>query len=153
MTNNQTDWRALCAELHAALEKHDVTWEEENLLDQSAAALRRAQPEPHASIDAANRVAHYLEQRRLIRGLDQDVINALHAGTDEPRQATLTVADLQTLVCAYLAQPEPKGATDEEIEREAIANADTDDEYRAFKNGAFFVQEHMNRLALARWGK
>ena len=63
------------------------------------------------------------------------------------------------LNCAYmkadaaLAQPEPEGPTDEEIEREAIANADTDDEYRAFKNGAFFVQEHMNRLALARWGK
>jgi hypothetical protein len=54
---------------------------------------------------------------------------------------------------AALAQPEPEGPTDEEIEREAIANADTDDEYRAFKNGAFFVQEHMNRLALARWGK
>ena len=53
---------------------------------------------------------------------------------------------------AYLAQPEPEGPTDEEIEREAIANADTDDEYRAFKNGAFFVQEHMNRAVLARWG-
>jgi hypothetical protein len=43
------------------------------------------------------------------------------------------------------AQPEPVGATDEEIEQEAIANADTDDEYRAFKRGAFFAQERISR--------
>ncbi len=42
-------------------------------------------------------------------------------------------------------QPEPEGVTDEEIEQEAIANADTDDEYRAFKSGAFFVQERISR--------
>jgi hypothetical protein len=35
--------------------------------------------------------------------------------------------------------------TDEEIEQEAVANADTDDEYRAFKYGAFFVQERIHR--------
>ncbi len=46
---------------------------------------------------------------------------------------------------AALAQPEPEGVTDEEIEQEAIANADTDDEYRAFKRGAFFVQERISR--------
>jgi hypothetical protein len=44
-----------------------------------------------------------------------------------------------------LAQPEPEGVGDEEIEQEAIANADTDDEYRAFKRGAFFVQERISR--------
>jgi hypothetical protein len=44
-----------------------------------------------------------------------------------------------------LAQPEPVGPTDEEIEQEAVANADTDDEYRAFKHGAFFVQERIHR--------
>ena len=55
------------------------------------------QPEPVAPTDAASRVAHYLEQRRLIRGLDPEVINALHAGTDEPRQAALTVSDLEAL--------------------------------------------------------
>ena len=42
-------------------------------------------------------------------------------------------------------QPEPQGPTDEEIEQEAVANADTDDEYRAFKRGAFFVQERIHR--------
>jgi hypothetical protein len=46
---------------------------------------------------------------------------------------------------AALAQPEPEGVTDKEIEQEAIANADTDDEYRAFKRGAFFVQERISR--------
>jgi hypothetical protein len=46
---------------------------------------------------------------------------------------------------AALAQPEPEGVGDEEIEQEAIANADTDDEYRAFKRGAFFVQERISR--------
>jgi hypothetical protein len=44
-----------------------------------------------------------------------------------------------------LAQPEPEGVTDEEIEREALKNADSDDEYRAFKSGAFFVQERISR--------
>jgi hypothetical protein len=44
-----------------------------------------------------------------------------------------------------VAQPEPEGVGDEEIEQEAIANADTDDEYRAFKRGAFFVQERISR--------
>jgi hypothetical protein len=47
--------------------------------------------------DAASRVAHYLEQRRLIRGLDPEEIHALHAGTDEPRQGTLTASDLEAL--------------------------------------------------------
>jgi hypothetical protein len=43
-----TDFRALCAELHAALEKRCETLEEDQLLDRSAAALRAAlaQPEP-----------------------------------------------------------------------------------------------------------
>jgi hypothetical protein len=57
------------------------------------------QPEPGAPAEAASRVSHYLEQRRLIRGLDAEVINALHAGTDEPRQAALTVSDLEALAC------------------------------------------------------
>jgi hypothetical protein len=51
--------------------------------------------------DAASRVAHYLEQRRLIRGLDPEVIHHLHAGTDEPRQATLAVSDLGALICTH----------------------------------------------------
>ena len=57
-----------------------------------------------------------------------------------PNAAAL-VAQARTL----LAQPEPEGVGDEEIEQEAIANADTDDEYRAFKRGAFFVQERISR--------
>jgi hypothetical protein len=67
----------------------------EDCANRARAAL--AQPEPVAPTDAASRVAHYLEQRRLIRGLDPEVINALHAGTDEPRQAALTVSDLENL--------------------------------------------------------
>lgn len=55
------------------------------------------QSRPVAPTDAASRIAHYLEQRRLIRGLDPEVINALHAGTDEPRQAALTASDLEAL--------------------------------------------------------
>jgi hypothetical protein len=45
-------------------------------------------------------------------------------------------------------QPEPVGVTDEEVEREALKNADSDDEYRAFKSGAFFVQERISRPAI-----
>jgi len=37
-----TDFRALCAELHEALEKRCETLEEDRLLDRSAAALRAA---------------------------------------------------------------------------------------------------------------
>jgi hypothetical protein len=51
--NTPTDWRALCAELHAALEKRCETLEEDRLLDRSAAALRTAlaQPEPVGPTD------------------------------------------------------------------------------------------------------
>jgi hypothetical protein len=52
---------------------------------------------------------------------------------------------IAALNAAELSHPEPEGVTNEEIEQEAIANADTDDEYRAFKRGAFFVQEHISR--------
>ena len=43
-----TDYKQLCAELHAALEKHDLSLADDQLLDRSAAALRAAlaQPEP-----------------------------------------------------------------------------------------------------------
>jgi hypothetical protein len=64
-----------------------------------------AQPEPEGVGDAASRVIHYLEQRQLIRGLDPTTIHALHAGTDEPRQASLTVSDLAAL--AHWAPPTP----------------------------------------------
>ena len=68
-------------------------------LEELAARARAelAQPEPQGPTDAASRIAHYLEQRRLIRGLEPEVINTLHAGTDEPRQAALTVSDLEAL--------------------------------------------------------
>lgn len=67
----------------------------ETAIHDVSAAL--AQPEQQGPTDAADRIAHYLEQRRLIRGLDPEVINTLHAGTDEPRQAALTVSDLEAL--------------------------------------------------------
>jgi hypothetical protein len=41
-----TDYKQLCAELHAALEKHDLSLDEDRLLDRSAAALRAALAEP-----------------------------------------------------------------------------------------------------------
>ena len=37
-----TDYKQLCAELHAALEKHDLSLADDRLLDRSAAALRAA---------------------------------------------------------------------------------------------------------------
>ena len=43
-----TDFRALCADLHQALEKRCETLEEDRLLDRSAAALRAALAQPVA---------------------------------------------------------------------------------------------------------
>jgi hypothetical protein len=49
------DYKQLCAELHAALEKHDLSLAEDRLLDRSAAALRAAlaEPEPKGPTDEA----------------------------------------------------------------------------------------------------
>ena len=48
-----TDFCALCYELHAALEKHNLSLADEQLLDRSAVALRAAmsQPEPEGPTD------------------------------------------------------------------------------------------------------
>jgi hypothetical protein len=66
---------------------------------------------------------------------------------DWPKRAerAATVHGLRAVLTRY-ARPtiEPEGVTDEEIEREALKNADSDDEYRAFKSGAFFVQERIS---------
>lgn len=43
-----TDFRTLCAELHTALEKHDLSLAEYRLFGQSAAALRAALAEPES---------------------------------------------------------------------------------------------------------
>ena len=51
MTNNQTDWKELCAQLYAALEAHSTTWDDEVLLDRVGTALRLAQPEPEGPTD------------------------------------------------------------------------------------------------------
>ena len=45
------DFRALCAELHEALEAKDLTLADDRLLDRSAAALRAALAEPVPPID------------------------------------------------------------------------------------------------------
>ena len=69
-------------------------------------------------------------------------------GDPEDRHIYRELQELKPLVATALAQPEPEELTDQEIEREAIANADTDGEYSAFKIGAFFVQERMNRTVI-----
>jgi hypothetical protein len=45
------DYKQLCAELHAALEKHDLSLADDQLLDRSAAALRAALVEPVGPTD------------------------------------------------------------------------------------------------------
>ena len=46
-----TDFRTLCAELHIALEKHDLSLADNQLLDRSVAALRAALVEPVGPTD------------------------------------------------------------------------------------------------------
>ena len=43
MTNNQTNWQELCAQLHKALEAHSTTWDDDVLLDRVWVALRAAE--------------------------------------------------------------------------------------------------------------
>jgi hypothetical protein len=101
------DYRAELQRLVQAYDDHGGRWPQhhEDALHEAVEAARPAlaQPEPEGVTDAASRVAHYLEQRRLIRGLDPEVIHALHAGTDEPRQVTLTASDLEALT--HFARP------------------------------------------------
>ena len=78
------------------------------------------------------------ELQRLVQAYDE------HGGKwpDAHEQALFQAVEAARTT---LAQPEPEGVTDEEIEREAFKNAESDDEYRAFKSGAFFVQERISR--------
>ena len=118
MANNQTDWRALCAELHywvielAAshpnLSESGITKINE-ITDRTAAAF--SQPEPEVLTD------HEL------LNLGNDVM-----GDCLPCDPDLLLAFARAAIAAdrslcarlALAQPEPVGPTDEEIEREAI---------------------------------
>ncbi|MGA1296397.1 MAG: hypothetical protein ACO3X1_13890 [Burkholderiaceae bacterium] len=43
MTNNQTDWQELCAQLFEALRAHGTTWSDDVLLDRVWVALRAAE--------------------------------------------------------------------------------------------------------------
>lgn len=45
MTNNQTDWQELCAQLFEALRAHGTTWSDDVLLDRVWVALRAAESE------------------------------------------------------------------------------------------------------------
>ena len=164
-----TDFRALCAELNAAFNTYAVDESHHDLLVRARTAL--AQPEPQGPSDTASRVVHYLEQRRLIRGLDPDVIHALHSGTDEPRQASLTVSDLEALTrwgrsaiepvveltvqdCADMDKPEPQGPTDEELDEFAIYWWGSETDERSVSDviecGSMAAYA---RAVLARWGR
>jgi hypothetical protein len=158
LTHNRVDIKAILADpllreelIEGAVDficKVEGIRREEDLkmTDLSSAAIAaelEAQPEPQGPTDAASRIAHYLEQRRLIRGLDSEVINALHAGTNEPRQAALTVSDLEVLTryACPTAQPEPQGPTDKELW----------DLYQDL--GRDFSPTEFARTVLARWGR
>jgi hypothetical protein len=135
-----TDYRA---ELQRLVEKIEYTWGDIpedvlELIDSIRTAL--AQPEPEGA------------------GLSDDTIEADFRSwyNDRYHHHYFGVIPLveciewtrEALARYTLAQPEPEGVADEEIEREALKNADSDDEYRAFKSGAFFVQEHISRPAI-----
>ena len=46
---------------------------------------------------AARRIRKFLDEYRMIRNLDPEVIHALH-GSDEDREASLLVSDLEELL-------------------------------------------------------
>ena len=136
-----TDYKALCAELLKALSEWALgqgSNVDAPLIIRTRAAL--AQPEP---VGAA--LFHW---RNLGDGKPVQVRECPMCGI-----APANVDDCGRFgdpACPYfgVGEPEPEGAADEEIEREALKNADSDDEYRAFKSGAFFVQERISRPAI-----
>ena len=98
-------FRALCAELHEALEKRCETLEEDRLLDRSAAALRAAlaQPEPEGVTDdeLMDMAEFYIEDNGLL---------GLHNAGEFAR-----VAIAADRARAALAQSEPVAPTDEAL--------------------------------------
>jgi hypothetical protein len=130
-----TDYKALAAELLTALE---IQLDELALTNRLCKRARTALAEGAGvgPTDAALRVAHYLEQRRLIRGLDPEEIHGLHAGTDEPRQATLTVSDLEALIRTTHPRPIP-------VAERLPTEADCDAEGRCW-----FWESYMERWEL-----
>jgi hypothetical protein len=125
-----TDWLALCA-IAASSDAADCDME--SVISQMRTAL--AQPEPGPEPQGVS-------YRQLLAALE----SLIHKFDTEDCTTICELEPWKDLVSAAKdTQPEPQGPTDEEIEQEAVANADTDDEYRAFKRGAFFVQERIHR--------
>jgi hypothetical protein len=89
MTN--PDYRALCAELHEALEKRCETLEEDRLLDRSAAALRAALAQPVGAPMTdpdlralCAKLADAYEHELNKRGMGCELINSARALLDQP---------------------------------------------------------------------
>jgi hypothetical protein len=144
------DYKALCAELLDALEnaigviygedgtKHIST--ADAVITKADAAL--AQPEPEGPSDGEILSLMVKHNVAYLRDSKYDGPRYLRSRTEE-RQVFEVVRESLALYASPTI--EPVGVTDEEIEREALKNADSDDEYRAFKSGAFFVQERISR--------
>jgi hypothetical protein len=108
-------------------------------LERLAAEARTALAQPEPEVAGAITDGRPMNQSYWLALLRHDAYAASFQSVDQYRSALIERAS------SPRAQPEPDRVGDEEIEQEAIANADTDDEYRAFKSGAFFVQERISR--------
>jgi hypothetical protein len=109
-------------------------------MDEARAFL--AQPEPEGPSDGEILSLMVKHNVAYLRDSKYDGPRYLRSRTEE-RQVFEVVRESLALYASPTI--EPVGVTDEEIEREALKNADSDDEYRAFKSGAFFVQERISR--------
>ena len=82
------DYKQLCAELHAALEKHDPSLADDRLLDRSAAALRAALAETEPEGPTDEEIMELMPQQmrddlaaaaRALSGFDPDNIRVASA--------------------------------------------------------------------------
>jgi hypothetical protein len=133
-------FRALCSELHDALEKRCETLEEDRLLDRSAAALRAALAQPELTA---------------LTGPALEDLRSIELLLEEHEMVACTLNIRRVLE----AQPEPVAPTDAEIEQWADAAKEVpleemDPEIHGWRR-CFTAKEFSEtiRAALARWGR
>lgn len=97
------------------------------------------------------RLAHYVAERRKMRGLDPDVVHSVHSPMDEPRHAELRLSDLDAVLAALRAAPpepdlSPGTAANEVANIEGHIEALLPDDYLASIGADVQAPNHKRQL-------